>query len=268
MERWAVPKVPIRDITIYYEEAGSGSPLLLITGLGADLQGWANTAPALAKTHRVITFDNRGAGRTSAPDRPYAIDQMAEDAAALIDALGVAKAHVLGFSMGGAIALELALNHPGKVDKLILLSTLPRLDGYGRSIVRNLIDVRRSNMSREQIVRLTGTLVYSPALLDDPARLEGAIQNSLRNPYPQQDHAFIRQATALLSFDVTDRLKHLKQEALVVTGTDDVLVPPRNSRKLAELVDGAKLVELQGGHVGAIEYAADYNTAFLEFLGS
>jgi len=263
-----VPKVPVRDINIYYEEAGSGTPLLLITGLGADLQSWANTAPALAKAHRVITFDNRGAGRTGAPDKPYSIDEMAEDACALLQSLGIAKAHVLGFSMGGAVAQELALNHPATVDKLILLSTMPRLDGYGRSLVRNLIDARRSSMSREQNVRLMGTLVYSPALLDDPARLEGAIQNSLRNPYPQQDHAFIRQATAILGFDAHDRLKGLKQETLVVTGSDDVLVPPRNAKELASLIPNAKLVELPGGHVGAMEFAADYNKAFLEFLAS
>ncbi|MGH7754213.1 MAG: alpha/beta fold hydrolase, partial [Gemmatimonadales bacterium] len=148
-----MPTAPVRDILTYYEEAGSGDPLILIMGFTGDLQGWALQVPALAKHYRVITIDNRGAGRTSAPDRPYTIAGMAEDVAAVMDRLGVAKAHVLGYSMGGYIAQSLALAHPGKVDKLILLSTGPSVDGYGRSVVRSMMDVRRSNLSREQFVR-------------------------------------------------------------------------------------------------------------------
>ena len=96
-----MPKAPVSDIVTYYEEAGSGDALVLLTGLGADLQSWALTAPALAKQFHVVMPDNRGAGRTSAPDRPYAIAQMAGDVVALLDRLGIEKANLVGFSMGG-----------------------------------------------------------------------------------------------------------------------------------------------------------------------
>ena len=262
-----MPKASTREITTYYEEAGSGEPLLMIMGLGGDLQAWALQAPALSKHFRVITYDNRGAGRTSAPDRPCSISQMAGDAVALLDALGIQKAHVLGFSMGGYIAQELVLNHPERVNKLILLATAPGIDGYGRTVVNTLVDVRRTNMSREQVVRNMSIWLYTADLLNDPGRYERAILNSVSNPYAQQDHAFIRQAEAILGFDARDRLGGVKSATLVVTGKEDILVPPRNGEALAKLIPGAALKMLSGGHVGCIEFPHEYNAAFTEFLG-
>ena len=262
-----MPYVPTRDIITYYEEAGSGDPLVLIMGLSGDLQGWALTAPALAKQFRVITYDNRGAGRTNAPDRPYSIAGMADDLAALLDALGIQRAHILGFSMGGYIAQEFALKYPARVNRLILLSTAPDIDGYGRAVVGNWINVQRSNMSREQLVRSRAPYLYTAALLDDEARYERSIQNSVSNPYPQQDHAFLRQAQAVLAFDASARLGGIKADTLILTGKDDILVPPRNSEKLHKLIPGSKLQVLDGAHLGCIEYPNEYNAAILEFLG-
>jgi 3-oxoadipate enol-lactonase len=262
-----MPNLPTRDIITYYEEAGSGHPLLMIMGLSGDLQAWALQMPELSKKYRVVTYDNRGAGRSSAPDKPYSIPQMAGDAIAVLDALGIEKAHVLGFSMGGYIAQELVLAHPERVNKLILLATAPNIDGYGRVAVRNWIDIRRSNMSREQLVRFTSQFLYSAELLDDEERYERAILNNLANPYAQQDHAFIRQAQAVLAFDAADRLGKVKNPTLVTVGKEDILVPPRNSEKLAKLIPGATLKTLSGGHLGCIEYPKEYNEAFAEFLG-
>ena len=263
-----MPKAATRDITTYYEEAGSGEPLLMIMGLGGDLQAWALQAPVLAKHFRVITYDNRGAGRSSAPDRPYSIPQMAEDAIALLDSLGIDRAHVLGFSMGGYVAQELAIAHAARVEKLILLATAPSIDGYGRAVVRNLIDIRRSNMSREQVVRVTSALIYSPEMLDDDDRYERAILNNVNNPYGQSDVGFLRQAEAILSFDAKDRVAQIKNQTLVAVGKDDILVPPRNSERLAKLLPAATLKVMSGGHIGCVEYPHEYNDAFLEFLGA
>lgn len=262
-----MPSAQLRDMIMYYEEAGSGDPLILMMGLGADLQAWALQVPELSKHFRVITVDNRGAGRSSAPDRIYSIAGMAEDVRELMDQLEIEKAHVLGFSMGGMIAQELALAHPNRVDKLILLGTAARVDGYTQAVVRSWTDITRSSMSREQVVRARAPFLYSAALFDDNARYEQAIQNSLANPYAQQDHAFLRQAQALLQFDATERVKNVKQQALVVVGEEDILVPPRNSQQLVELLPNATLVQLPGGHVGMVEHAAEYNAAFLDFLG-
>jgi 3-oxoadipate enol-lactonase len=263
-----MPIVPIRDIVTYYEEAGSGEPLVLIMGLGGDMQAWALQVPTLAKHFRVITFDNRGSGRTSSPDKPYSIAGMADDLAALLDALNITKAHILGWSMGGYIAQEFALKYPARVNKLILLATAPSIDGYGTTIVKNWINVRRSNMSREQIARLTATWLYGSELFEDEGRFERAVTNSVSNPYAQQDHAFIRQAQAVLGFDASTRLGGLATDTLVIGCEEDILVPPRNSEKLAKLLPKAKLKTMSGGHAGCIEYPNEYNAAFLEFLGA
>lgn len=263
-----MPYVPTRDIITYYEETGRGEPLVLIRGLGSDLQAWATQVPDLAKHFRVITYDNRGAGRTGAPDKPYSLSGMADDLAALLEALKVEKAHILGYSMGGMIAQEFALKYANRVDKLILLGTSAGLDGYSRVVLQNMVNVRRSNMSREQLVRNTAPFIYSAALLDDGERYERAIQATVDNPYTQQDHAFIRQVQAILAWDATSRSNGIKSSTLVVTNSDDILVPPRNGEKLSKLISGAKLVSLDGGHAGVTEAPHEHNTAFLEFLGA
>ena len=135
-------------------------------------------------------------------------------------------------------------------------------------MVGNWINVQRSNLSREQVVRFRAPYLYTADLLDDEARYERAIANAVNNPYAQQDHALIRQAQAILGFDASARAGNIKAETLVVTGKDDLLVPSRNSEKLNKLIPGSKLQVLDGGHVGCIEFPNEYNAAFLEFLGA
>ncbi len=124
-----MPLVQVNGIErfYFYQETGNGEPLLLINGIGADSLKWDPLLPALAARFRVITSDNRGAGRSAAPPGPYTTRQMADDAAALLAHLGVARAHVVGSSMGGMIAQELALAYPERVDRLVLLATYARL---------------------------------------------------------------------------------------------------------------------------------------------
>jgi pimeloyl-ACP methyl ester carboxylesterase len=263
-----MPNAQLRDIVTYYEEAGSGEPLVLVMGLGGDLQAWRFQVLELSKHFRVITYDNRGSGRTSAPDRPYTIAGMAEDLNGLLDVLKIEKAHILGYSMGGYIAQEFALAHPNRVNKLILLATAPDIDGYGRAVVESWIDVRRSNMSREQVIRNTAPWLYSADLLDDSDRFEQAIRNSLTNRWPQEDHAFIRQAQAVLAWDPGDRASGVKAETLIVAGEEDILVPARNAERLVKLIPASTLKILPGGHVGCIEHPIEYNAAFLEHLAA
>ena len=118
-----MPTVRVGDINIYYEDHGKGEPLLLIEGWGTDLTCWQFQIPEFSTKYRVIAFDNRGAGRTDAPDQPYSFRMMADDAVGLLDALGIGKAHILGMSMGGCIAQEIAIEHPERTRSLILAAT-------------------------------------------------------------------------------------------------------------------------------------------------
>ena len=146
---------------LYWEEHGAGDPLLLIMGLGASLEAWDRIAPALAKKYRTILFDNRGVGRSDVPPGPYSLETMADDAAAVLDAADVPSAHVMGISMGGMIAQELALRHPRRVRKLILGCT----SCGGREAVRADAEVAaalkaRATMAREQAMWMMAPFIY------------------------------------------------------------------------------------------------------------
>ena len=121
-----MPTVKVNDISLYYEIHGKGEPLVLVMGLGTDISEWKTIIDPLSKKYKVLVFDNRGAGRSDKPDEPYTIKLMASDAAGVIKAAGFEPANVLGISMGGAIALELTLNDPDLIKKLILVSTAAR----------------------------------------------------------------------------------------------------------------------------------------------
>lgn len=263
-----MPYVPTRDIITYYEVVGSGEPLVLIRGLGSDLQAWAPQVPLLAKHFRVIVYDNRGAGRTGAPDKPYSIAGMADDLAALLDALNVEKAHVVGYSMGGMVAQEFAVRHPNRLDRLILLATTAKPDGYVRAVIESFITVRRTNISREGFVRALAPYLYTAALFDDVERYERAVAVSVQNPYAQQDHAFIRQARAILEHDVSGRVGGIKAPTLVVTNSEDILIPRRHGEALAKAIAGAQLRTLDGAHAGVTEFPLEHCQVFAEFLGA
>ncbi len=262
-----MPKVRVGDIEMFYLEAGEGEPLVLIMGFGGDHLAWGFQLRAFAERYRVITFDNRGAGQTDAPDQPYTTRQMADDTAGLMDTLGIARAHVVGVSMGGMIAQELALTHPARVRALHLGCTLARPDAYMRSLITAWRDVR-TTVGREAALRSFGLWLFAPATYNErPEFVELIYQNALANPYPQTLTGFIRQGDAIVAHDTLDRLHALRCPTLVSVADEDILVPPRFSRELAGRIPGAKLQTVPGaGHVYFWEQPDVFNTLCLEFL--
>jgi pimeloyl-ACP methyl ester carboxylesterase len=261
-----MPTVETGDIVTYYEEAGSGEPLILICGLSADLQVWRFQVPDLSKHFRVICYDNRGAGRTSAPGEPYSIAGMADDLAALLDHLEISSAHVLGWSMGGLIAQQFALTRPLGVRKLILLSTTCQADGFFRLAIKNWVNIRRSNMPFEQILRFVSRWAYSPAFYDNDQACDKLIQVMAMNPYAQQAHGFLRQADALLAHNIGEAAREIRAQTLVIAGIHDNLLPPYHSEFLAKTNPGSTLRVLGGAHTGFDEFPYEYNRAILDFL--
>lgn len=263
-----MPTFQRNGYSTYYEDAGSGDPIVFICGLSADLQVWRFQVPELSKTNRVITLDNRGAGRTDAPNEPYTVGQMADDLNALLDHLKIERAHVVGWSMGGVIAQSLAFEHPERVGQLLLLSTFVTPDCYFRAAVSNWVNLRRSNMPYEHVVRYVARLVYSPELANKPKAYEAFIQAMVANPYRQTDHGFFRQAEALLSYQAAPNLATLRTPAVVMVGEYDQFTPRYLSEQLAETLSGATLRVLPGAHSGFVERPDEWTRAIRDALQS
>lgn len=274
-----MPKTRVGDIELYYEEHGQGDPLLLIMGFATDSTGWALQTPAFSPRYRTILFDNRGVGRSDKPAGPYTIHQMADDAAGLLDVLGIARSHVVGLSMGGMIAQELVLRHPERVDRLVLAATYPEPDEeiertrtftlgqMGGSITATgEVRVDLSAMNPLALFQHLLPLVFSPEFIaSDLAKLMPLFAGGLQYGFSME--AILGQMEALMGHKATDRLHRIAAPTLVLAGDADRLIPPANSDILAANIPGARLVKIPGGtHGFNIEHVDAFNQAVLEFL--
>ena len=263
-----MPKVKVNDIQIYYEVHGEGFPLLMIMGLGANVDWWdPRMVQELSKNFKLVMFDNRGAGRTDVSDKRYTIKSFAEDTAGLMDALGISRAHVIGFSMGGMIAQELALNYPEKVEKLVLCSTFC---GGTKAVppseeITEMLSADRSAFSPEEIARMTIPLLFTEDFIKNNHDLvELSIQQILKAPISNE--AFMSQLNAGMEFTTYDRLPQIRTSTLILHGKRDILMPPKNGSILAEAILNAKLVYFENSAHGLIEEMEKVIHVLLNFL--
>ena len=260
-------KVRVGDIDMCYETYGEGEPLLLIAGLSADLSSWILQVMDFSKEYRVITFDNRGTGRTDAPDTPYSIEMMADDAAGLMDALNIERAHVLGVSMGGCIGQELALKYPYRVRSLVLAATLARPYARSSYILRTLSKMNREGISRESHVRLQLFWLFTAKFFENPDQVQMVIDGMLANPCVEPAYAYDRKLDAVEGFDTRQRLHEITAPTLVLVGKEDILTPLVLSEEIAAGIPNAELVILDGGgHAFSGEIWQEFNQTVLGFL--
>ena len=254
-------------IALHYDVLGRAhrEPLLMIQGLGADMSGWAFQRLAFAGSFRTIAMDNRGAGRSDKPRGVYSLDQMADDAIAVLDAAGVERAHVMGASMGGAIAQILAVRRPERVSSLVLACTACRHHPWRRELLERWAVVAEEQGMRQLASEAIRFLVeprsfrrFGPAL---------GLMGPLALAAP--GYAFAAQARAILATDDDLRLAlpSIKVPTLVVVGNQDILTPRGDSEELAELIPGAELVVIAGAAHGLmVEHASTFNRVVLDFL--
>ena len=229
-----MPTIKVNDINMYYETYGSGDPLVLIAGLGTDLTVYKQIISLLSQEFKVLAFDNRGAGRTDKPDMPYSIEMLADDTAQLMSAVGIEKAHVLGHSMGGRIAMALSLQHPGKVNGLILAST-------------------SANIKTGHSLR--------PILLKMASRIGTRLKK-----YPQPYYAFKRQLEASQNYDCSDQLNKITMPTLIIHGKKDKLTPYKFAEEMYARIKGSKIITFTGGHYIFLIESMRFTEVISEFL--
>ena len=260
-----MPTVSIGDADIYYEEAGQGAPLMLVTGLNGVASFWVRQVPVFARDFRVVTHDHRGTGKSTHSRITYTVDQMADDTLRLMDKLGIERAHFVGHSTGGAIGQAIAQDHPERLLSLVLSATWAGRDPY----FRRLFEMRK------EILLASGVEAYlrsSVLVLAPPAWISAndaaiATLQKLQAAEAAPVEVMTSRIDAIVAFDRRAKLGAIRTPTLVIVATDDMVTPRFYSDELAERIPGAKLVVLDGGGHFAPQLSVDtYNDAVGSFL--
>jgi pimeloyl-ACP methyl ester carboxylesterase len=262
----AMPTQRVGDIGIYYEINGDGpQTLVMIHGLTLHSGVFREQTEEFARHFRTVTFDNRGAGRTDKPDEPYTMRQFAADTAGLMNVLQIQRAAVLGISMGGMIAQEFAIDYPERVACLVLACT----HAGGRSAIQPPAEMGAAIAAGAAATPEQRQLQLKSGFSDETiARRPEIIEkvNAIRATHPMPPFALARRMQALLGHDTAERLKSIAIPTLVLTGSEDRLVPPGNARMIAERIPGAVLKELPGGHTFFMEHPELFNPLVIDFV--
>jgi pimeloyl-ACP methyl ester carboxylesterase len=265
----------VRDATsdgvhLAYDELGEGEPVLFVQGLGYDRNGFGPLPHLLADEFRVVVFDNRGVGDSDAPEGPYSVTQLATDAVAVLDAAGIETAHVLGVSLGGFIAQELALAHPDRVDKLVLVSTAPGSVPPSHPMPQRGVEAfaRFQELDREAGLRLmVENSLGDHGVRERPELVEEIYRYRLERAPSLA--AWQAQAYAGATFDAYDRIPEIAAPTLVIQGGGDTVVNPLNGELLAERIPNARLhLVPERGHLVLWQEAAMLAPIVRQFLRS
>jgi 3-oxoadipate enol-lactonase len=250
-----MPHLRTNGINVYYEEHGSGEPLILIMGFTVSSIGWRWNIPPFAQDFRTIVFDNRGVGQSDKPDTPYSMALFADDTVGILDSLGIDQAHVFGISMGGMIAQEFALRYPQRVKTLTLGCTncggVQTVLSKDLDVLNLLADIESVDVQQAALVmtKVAVTPWFMQKHMDVLLQLN---QLSLQHPTPK--HGMVRQMQAIQGHDTYERLPQIAVPTLVITGKEDGLVPPENSVTLAQRIPNADLTILSNAsHLFNIE---------------
>lgn len=260
-----MPRISIGDCELYYEREGSGFPVLFITGLAGTANFWHGQMPSFARSYETIAYDHRGVGQSDQKCASSVIERLAADAIGLLDALGIAKAHVIGHSAGGAVAQVLAIEHPQRLASVVIVAGWTKPDAYFR---------RFFGLRKELLSRLgPSSYIQANTLFLYPASYIAANNEKLRqieaqalahSPSPETIGSRI---DAILAFDRTADLGRIRTPTLVLGAQDDVITPAYFSEELARRIPGAEAKFFpQGGHDFPHTLGREFNQAVLPFL--
>lgn len=257
-----MPFQQLGDLKMHYHVRGHGEPVVFINGLCGDLYNWKRLVPLMEKHHQLIFFDNRGSGLTEAPNEPFSMADLADDVAELITSLGLSRAHVLGWSMGGNVAQEVAIRHSDKVGALVLMSTYTKEPERSRFAIGAMMNSVMEGGSLE-----TFQLMMQAWCSTEPSFRARATPSPFlkHDPKGQQIiQGFLRQKSALDDFCSVGRLQKISSPTLVVHGKEDIMVPIHFGEEVAAGIAGAEFITIDGA--GHFLPPAGYSAPVLDFI--
>lgn len=264
-----MPIQPLNDISLYYEIHGQGEPLVLIGGLTSDHQVWKSALRVFSKYYQVLIFDNRGAGQSSTPDLPYTTHMMATDTVELMRALGIEKAHIIGHSMGGCIASQMAIHYPDAVRSLVVACSRAQrshLADLALSMRKKLMEAHVSDVLLAEYMM---PFLFSESFLKSIGNIKGFVQWTVQNPFPQSAIGFKQQLHAVLMHDISDKLHQITAPTLVIAGEEDCLMPAKTGEAFAKALPNAQFrVIKEAAHMPHVEQPTAFTDAISAFLNS
>jgi len=262
-----MPYARVNGINIYYEVCGEGYPVVLISGLGSQGQSWDTQVPIYSKGYKVIVFDNRGAGKSDKPPSPYSTEGMADDTVALMDALSIERAHIVGKSMGGMIAQWLAIKYPERVSKLVMGCSSGSRDRVGNGILsmgREIASKAGLKAVWFMALHLGYTREYIETNIDRLNRASALIGDSA-----EALEGYIGQSMACEGHNTLEHLPKINTPAFVMMGESDQITSPERTRELSRLIPKAELYVFSGvGHGFWRERQQEVDSLVLHFLGN
>ena len=256
-----------KGTNIFYQIRGEGEPLVLIMGFGADGNVWEKHVQEYEKHFKCILVDNRGVGKSDQPKGPYSTAMLAEDVVAVMDHAEIDKARVAGISMGGAIAQQLALNHPERVRCMALISTWPKFNNYAKTVYENLKKIRVTSKP-DEFMELLQLWIFAPPFYESGMNeLKDGQLSAANNPNPQSTNGFDGQLDACIHHDTVVRLHEINVPTLITVGDMDIFTPPAFSKALHDGISDSSYINFpEGGHVHHWEDLERFNKITTDFL--
>jgi pimeloyl-ACP methyl ester carboxylesterase len=256
----------INGINMFYREQGEGPPLLCIAGLGATHEFWLPLTALLAADYHVVVFDNRGIGETDDPESPVSIGQLADDAVALMDALQITRAPILGHSMGTSIALDLAARYPDRVQALILCNAFIQIRLSALFAFRTNTMLWERDLPGDLLYRAIMPWLFTNAFFENREQIQQLLQYVKNNPPQQTVTSFQHQLDALEVFDAAKLLPAVASPTLVISGTQDIMTPPVQGKELAQRLKQGEYGTVDSAHASVLEHPGDVYPLIGDFL--
>ena len=262
-----MPYYKNKQANIYYEIHGSGPVLLMVAGMSSDSKSWQFILDRMSKDFRLVIFDNRGCGRTDTEGKSFDLKDLANDAFGLLDYLEYKKVHLIGHSMGGMIAQEMAMMQSERIDKLVLASSSPQLSVKAKNILDDLYDKWVNGYDEVDWFRIMFKWLFTEKSLSNKKFMDAAIIYALTYPYAQSLEGFKSQVDAISSYNAIERIKDIKHDTLILSGKKDILITPEESRLLLDISGPttSKIIE-DAAHSIHAEHPEEFVDAVLRFL--